>query len=98
MSEQAPEPAADPVAGNIPHWSHGDDDPLTIVDGEGVTVYDDDGAAYLDFIAQLYCVNAGHGEERIADAIAEQATSPRRSTTTPARNSLPASPRSRPAT
>lgn len=74
MSEQAPEPAADPVVGNIPHWSHGDDDPLTIVDGEGVTVYDDDGAAYLDFIAQLYCVNAGHGEERIADAIAEQAS------------------------
>jgi len=74
MPEQAPEPAAKPAAGTIPHWSHGDDDPLTIVDGDGVTVTDDEGRTYLDFIAQLYCVNAGHGEERIADAIAAQAS------------------------
>jgi len=74
MSEQRPQPVSDPVTGAIPHWSHGDDDVLTVVDGDGVTVYDDDGNAYLDFLAQLYCVNAGHGEERIVDAIAEQAS------------------------
>jgi taurine--2-oxoglutarate transaminase len=74
MSKQSPETVPDPVAGAIPHWSHGDDDVLSIVDGDGVTVYDEDGTAYLDFISQLYCVNAGHGEDRIVDAIAEQAS------------------------
>jgi len=57
----------------IPHW-YGDGDVLTLVDGDGVTVHDDDGNAYLDFLSQLYCVNAGHGEERIVDAITEQAS------------------------
>lgn len=74
MPEQVPEVASDPVTGAIPHWSHGDDDVLTVVDGDGVTVTDDDGETYLDFLAQLYCVNAGHGEERIVDAIADQAS------------------------
>ncbi|WP_338742031.1 aspartate aminotransferase family protein [Haloplanus salilacus] len=57
----------------IPHW-YTDDDVLTLVDGDGVTVYDDGGEAYLDFASQLYCVNAGHGEERIVDAITDQAS------------------------
>jgi taurine--2-oxoglutarate transaminase len=66
-------PTADTVPDAIPHW-YGDDDVLTLVDGDGVTVYDDDGDAYLDFISQLYCVNAGHGEERIVEAITTQAS------------------------
>jgi taurine--2-oxoglutarate transaminase len=74
MSEQVPEAGLDPVTGAIPHWSHGDDDVLTVVDSDGVTITDDDGETYLDFLAQLYCVNAGHGEERIVDAIADQAS------------------------
>jgi len=74
MQNPPPDGVADSSARAIPHWSHGDDDVLTIVEGDGVTVYDDDGNAYLDFLAQLYCVNAGHGEGRIADAIAEQAS------------------------
>jgi len=74
MPEPTPDAVPDPAAGAIPHWSHGDDDVLTIVDGDGVTVTDDDGNAYLDFVSQLYCVNAGHGEERIVDAITEQAS------------------------
>jgi taurine--2-oxoglutarate transaminase len=57
---------------SLPHWSSPDGDPLTIVDGEGTRVYDDDGNEYLDFKSQLYCVNAGHSEQRIIDAIAEQ--------------------------
>jgi taurine--2-oxoglutarate transaminase len=69
---------SDPALGStpeaIPHWYGGGDDVLSLVDGDGVTVYDDDGDAYLDFLSQLYCVNAGHGEERIVDAIAAQAS------------------------
>jgi taurine--2-oxoglutarate transaminase len=61
--------------GTIPHWYADDgDDALTLVDGDGTTVYDENGDAYLDFLSQLYCVNAGHGDEDIAAAIAEQAS------------------------
>jgi taurine--2-oxoglutarate transaminase len=41
--------------------------------GEGVHVYDDEGDEWLDFVSQLYCVNAGHNCQPIVDAIAEQA-------------------------
>ncbi|WP_248897212.1 aspartate aminotransferase family protein [Haloplanus halobius] len=68
-----PSPDAELDSGAIPHW-YSDDDVLSLVDGDGVTVYDDDGDAYLDFNSQLYCVNAGHGEERIVDAITAQAS------------------------
>lgn len=44
----------------------------SIVSGDGCTVYGDDGTEYLDFISQLYCVNAGHGNDRILDAMREQ--------------------------
>ncbi|MWV64855.1 aminotransferase class III-fold pyridoxal phosphate-dependent enzyme [Halorubrum sp. JWXQ-INN 858] len=64
----------DPVAsvgGSIPHW-YGGDEPVSIVDGSGAYVYDEDGTEYLDFLAQLYCVNAGHGHPRIVEAITDQ--------------------------
>jgi taurine--2-oxoglutarate transaminase len=57
---------------NIPHW-YGDDEPLEIERADGATVYDPDGEPYLDFLSQLYCVNAGHGNEAIVDAIKGQA-------------------------
>ena len=57
---------------SIPHWL-GDGDVPELVEGDGVRVQDADGNEYLDFISQLYCVNAGHGNERIADAVGEQA-------------------------
>ena len=41
--------------------------------GEGSTLYDVQGNAYLDGIAGLWVVNAGHGREEIAEAMAEQA-------------------------
>ncbi|MFB6102662.1 MAG: aspartate aminotransferase family protein [Haloplanus sp.] len=67
------DPTADAVPETIPHW-YADDDVLSLVDGDGVTVHDADGNAYLDFNSQLYCVNAGHGEERIVEAITNQAS------------------------
>jgi taurine--2-oxoglutarate transaminase len=59
--------------GNLPHWYDSDGDVPTITRGEGVRVYDDEGTEYLDFASQLYCVNAGHSEECIVDAMTEQA-------------------------
>lgn len=56
----------------LPHfYSPGSQSP-TITRGEGVRVFDDEGNEYLDFVSQLYCVNVGHDEPRIIDAITEQ--------------------------
>ncbi|AGB31714.1 acetylornithine transaminase [Natrinema pellirubrum DSM 15624] len=57
---------------SIPHWYSPEDDSISINDGSGAYVYDEDGTEYLDFLSQLYCVNAGHNEERIIEKITEQ--------------------------
>src|SRR5262249_3241244 len=41
--------------------------------GEGSRLFDAHGRAYLDGLAGLYVVNAGHGRTEIAEAMAEQA-------------------------
>src|SRR5215469_1525349 len=45
---------------------------VTIVRGEGSTVYDASGRSYLDAIASLWYVNIGHGRAELADAAAAQ--------------------------
>ena len=57
---------------NIPHWYTPTEDILTLVDGDSAMVYDDQGDEYLDFISQLYCVNAGHGNENIRSRMEQQ--------------------------
>src|SRR5579875_2691682 len=47
--------------------------PLHIVDAEGCYIIAADGKRYLDFSAQLMCVNLGHKNQAVIDAIAEQA-------------------------
>jgi adenosylmethionine-8-amino-7-oxononanoate aminotransferase len=47
--------------------------PTTIVRGEGVYVYDDQGKRYLDAIGGVGVVNIGHGVSEITEAIADQA-------------------------
>lgn len=44
-----------------------------IVRGEGSTLYDAHGRAYLDGLAGLYVVNVGHGRKEIGEAMAKQA-------------------------
>ncbi|UKA60510.1 aspartate aminotransferase family protein [Arthrobacter sp. FW306-2-2C-D06B] len=44
----------------------------TVVKGEGAYVWDDRGRRYIDGLASLYCVNAGHGRREIADAVHNQ--------------------------
>lgn len=56
----------------IPHWLSAGSDVLEIVAGDGAYVTDADGERYLDFVSQLYCVNAGHGNRAIVDAMTEQ--------------------------
>src|SRR5260221_12378928 len=45
---------------------------ITIVRGEGCTVYDADGRAYLDALASLWYCNVGYGRAELAEATAPQ--------------------------
>jgi putrescine---pyruvate transaminase len=45
---------------------------VTVVRGEGSTVWDDEGKAYLDASAALWFCNIGHGRRELADAAAAQ--------------------------
>ncbi|MFB6310563.1 MAG: aspartate aminotransferase family protein [Salinirussus sp.] len=56
----------------LPHWHDPSSRALEIVSGDGVRVTDADGTEHLDFISQLYCVNAGHGNEAIIRAMQDQ--------------------------
>src|SRR6266568_1723359 len=47
--------------------------PLFIADAEGCWIIDGAGKRYLDFSAQLMCVNLGHKNPRVVESIAEQA-------------------------
>jgi len=47
--------------------------PLVIVRGEGATLYDDEGRAYIDCVGGQGMASLGHGNAVVADAIAEQA-------------------------
>jgi taurine--2-oxoglutarate transaminase len=57
----------------LAHFGHMGNDEPTLVEGEGARVWDDEGNEYLDFSSQLYCVNAGHSNENIVNAMQEQA-------------------------
>jgi len=46
--------------------------PLVLVKGDGSTVWDSDGNAYLDLLAGIYSVNAGYGRRRIMEAMMAQ--------------------------
>ncbi|HXP76143.1 MAG TPA: FAD-binding protein, partial [Stellaceae bacterium] len=43
-----------------------------IVRGEGSTLYDAHGRAFLDGLSGLYVVNVGHGRKEIGEAMAKQ--------------------------
>lgn len=64
--------SSDPHSSILSHWDSPDSDNLTFVDGDGAWVKDESGAKYLDFVSQLYCVNPGHGNERIIESMYQQ--------------------------
>lgn len=47
--------------------------PIPVTGAKGVYFWDADGKRYLDFNAMVMCVNIGHGDERVINAIVEQA-------------------------
>jgi acetylornithine/N-succinyldiaminopimelate aminotransferase len=47
--------------------------PVEFVRGEGATLYDADGGAYLDFLAGISVCNAGHCHPEVVEAVREQA-------------------------
>lgn len=59
-------------ASTLSHWQSPESGNLTIVDADGAWVRDDGGAEYLDFISSLYCVNTGHRNRRIVEAMVAQ--------------------------
>jgi taurine--2-oxoglutarate transaminase len=55
-------------------WSaQGTVNPIPMVRAKGVYFWDADGKRYLDMNSQLMCVNIGHGDQRVIDAIKAQA-------------------------
>lgn len=47
--------------------------PIPMVRGEGIYFWDADGKRYVDMNSQLMCVNIGHGDRRVIEAIKRQA-------------------------
>jgi taurine--2-oxoglutarate transaminase len=72
MTEQRPADRGASSSHALTHWHDPGSEPLEIVEGDGATVTTADGAQYLDFLSQLYCVNAGHGNEAIVEAMESQ--------------------------
>lgn len=55
-------------------WSaQGSVTPIPVTRAKGVYFWDANDKRYLDFNSMLMCVNIGHGDERVIEAIAEQA-------------------------
>jgi taurine--2-oxoglutarate transaminase len=55
-------------------WSaRGAVNPIPMVRGEGIYFWDADGKRYMDMNSQLMCVNIGHGNRRVIEAIKRQA-------------------------
>jgi acetylornithine aminotransferase len=47
--------------------------PLALVKGQGCTVWDDQGRAYVDFLAGIAVCNLGHSHPRLVETLTEQA-------------------------
>ena len=47
--------------------------PIPVARAKGVYFWEPSGKRYIDFNSQLMCVNIGHGDERVVEAIKKQA-------------------------
>src|SRR5664279_4946945 len=55
-------------------WSaQGKVNPIPVVKAKGVYFWDASGKRYLDLNSMVMCVNIGHGDERVIEAIVKQA-------------------------
>ncbi len=48
-------------------------DPIPVARAKGIYFWTPEGKRFIDFNSQLMCVNIGHGDERVIDAIKQQA-------------------------
>lgn len=48
-------------------------DPIPVAHSKGIYFWTPEGKRFIDFNSQLMCVNIGHGDERVINAIKEQA-------------------------
>src|SRR5579864_5470447 len=48
-------------------------DPIPVARAKGIYFYTPEGKRFIDFNSQLMSVNIGHGDERVIQAIADQA-------------------------
>src|SRR4030095_1576503 len=48
-------------------------DPIPVATAKGIYFWTPEGKRFIDFNSQLMCVNIGHGDERVIDAIKQQA-------------------------
>ena len=48
-------------------------DPIPVARSKGIYFWTPEGKRFIDFNSQLMCVNVGHGDERVINAIKEQA-------------------------
>src|SRR5881409_2220604 len=48
-------------------------DPIPVERAKGIYFWTPEGKRFIDFNSQLMCVNIGHGDERVINAIHEQA-------------------------
>src|SRR5678809_1760026 len=48
-------------------------DPIPVARAKGIYFYTPEGKRFIDFNSQLMCVNIGHGDERVVEAIKRQA-------------------------
>ena len=73
-SDELATAAADHLWLHFSRLSGEGDAPLTVIErGEGAYVWDDQGNRYIDGLAGLFVVQAGHGRLEIADAASRQA-------------------------
>jgi taurine--2-oxoglutarate transaminase len=49
-------------------------DPIPVAHAKGIYFWTPEGKRFIDFNSQLMCVNIGHGDQRVIDAIAQQAS------------------------
>jgi adenosylmethionine-8-amino-7-oxononanoate aminotransferase len=74
MAVDPPPPNAAPTRGRVFHRAVGGNPPIAIR-GEGSTIWDASGRAYLDAAGGAIVVGIGHGRRSVAEAMAAQAAS-----------------------
>lgn len=74
MSQDLSKTAYDHLWMHFTRMSSYENSPVpTIVRGEGTYIFDDKGKRYLDGLAGLFVVNAGHGRKELAEVAYKQA-------------------------